>query len=515
MNYQKLLNKLNQNNYPYQIWGNHSLNNDLFHARFLSAHQKQFDPHTLYLSSTSHLPDADIGGTFILFCYGTSADFSIYSGSSFNITYFGDSLNPEDLFNLIIESLTEIQQISTGMHILANALFSDKGLQYLVDTATSLFGNPIYVVDLQHKYLAMSAGIIPKNTLFKEESDRGYIGETGIQFIKASQINKKVRESNNAYYCINTLINQGMLIDAIHIQGIEVGHIMMLESEHPFRDFDPDFFHRFGKLVSVELQKSSLYSHNKGITYSYLLADLIKNPQKASKDMRKRLHAMGYHLKETFYIIAIPPAAHSTSDLRLHVITEQMKGILPESIYVNYEDTLVFLISRKIDQNLSEYEISRLESFLNANHLRAGISNFYQSLEETPRFYQQAVDSVHLGLKLGDPSPIFYYSDYYLYKMLETCEQADSEIRYLIHPGIMKLHLYDQEHDTDFIKTLIEYLRQPGQPGKIAEALHIHKNTLLYRMGKIKEITECTLTKGEDFMNFNLSIRIMYYLHML
>ena len=55
----------------------------------------------------------------------------------------------------------------------------------------------------------------------------------------------------------------------MHIQGVEVGHVMMLESEHPFREYDPDFFHRFCKLVSMELQKNSAYSRNKGVMYSY------------------------------------------------------------------------------------------------------------------------------------------------------------------------------------------------------------------------------------------------------
>lgn len=152
---------------------------------------------------------------------------------------------------------------------------------------------------------------------------------------------------------------------------------------------------------------------------------------------------------------------------------------------------------------------------MQANHLKSGISNFYQHLEDTARFYEQAVDSVRLAFRLKDPAPICYYSDYYLYKMLENYEKEDSEIRFLIHPGLMKLYLYEQAHGTELISTLTAYLKQPGQPTKIADAVHVHKNTLLYRMKKIREITGCSFTQGEDFMNFNLSICIMRYLHML
>ena len=306
-----------------------------------------------------------------------------------------------------------------------------------------------------------------------------------------------------------------MLVDAVRIQGIEVGHLMMLESEHPFREFDSDFFHRFSKLVSMELQKDSAYARNKGVMYSYFLADLLKNPKHNITDMKKRLELLGYHLKDSFYIVAIPPAAHGAPDLQLDVILEHLKHIFPGSIYVIYEETVVFLISKEMYHGFSEYESGQLEDFLTANHLKAGISNFYQQLEDTPRFYQQAVDAVHLGLKLKTDNCICYYSDYYVYKMLETYEKEDTEIRFLIHPGLMRLYYYDREKNTEFMQTLQEYLIHPGQTSVVAANLHIHKNTLLYRLGKIKEITGCELAVGEDYMNMNLSLMIMRYLSML
>ena len=99
---------------------------------------------------------------------------------------------------------------------------------------------------------------------------------------------------------MNELVQKGMLVDAVRIQGIEVGHIMMLESEHPFREFDADFFHRFSNLVSMELQKDSAYTRNKGVMYSYFLSDLLKNPGQDASRIRERLRLLGYNLREAF-----------------------------------------------------------------------------------------------------------------------------------------------------------------------------------------------------------------------
>ena len=54
----------------------------------------------------------------------------------------------------------------------------------------------------------------------------------------------------------------------------------------------------------------------------------------------------------------------------------------------------------------------------------------------------------------------------------------------------------------------------PSSSSEVAKILHINKNTLLYRMGKIKEITNCDFISGDDFMAVNLSFKIMDYLHM-
>jgi len=515
MEYQILLDKLEKKDYCPIIYGSKNNNCDMLNIRILTENQTHFEESVLYLTSTGLMPDAKSNHNFILFCYGMEIDFSLYEESAFTVAYFGPDISQAELFNTTLENLTELQAITAGMHILVNALFSGNGLQYLVDTASHIFGNPIYVVDLRNKYLAISAGIIPDNDLFREESESGYISEKGIHSIRANRLDEKVRRGESAYYFVNDLVHMGMLVDAVYIQDVEVGHVMMMESEHPFREFDSDFFHRFCKLISMELQKNPAYSRNKGVIYSYFLTDLLKNPRQNVSDIKDRLKVLGYNLKETFYILAIPPVSHSFSDLKLEVILEHLKQIFGGSIYVIYEDTIVFLISRAMDQNLSEYEISQLSGYLSANRLKAGISNFFQHLEDTRRFYQQAIDSVHLGLKLKDSAPIYYYSDYYLYQMLEIYEKEDSKIRFLIHPGLMKLYLYDQEKNTDFMITLIEYLKQPGQPAKIAENLHVHKNTLLYRMGKIKEITNCDFIEGEDFMNFNFSVRIMRYLQMI
>ncbi len=515
MEYRQLLTDLAKKGFTPQIYGNPANRPDLLKVRMLKSGLPHYDASTLYLCSCADLPEPACRGEFILFCYGEAEDFSPYADSTFTVCHFAGCQSPAELFNASMDLLMELPDIVTGMHILVNALFSGRGLQYLVDSATQILGNPVYVVDLQNKYLAISAGIIPPNDFLRAENETGYVSEESFLAIRRNRLDEKIRACGSAVYFYSSVAGQGMLVDALTIQDIEVGHIMMMETQQPFREFDADFLHRVGMLISMELQKDSAYTHNRGVIYSYFLSDLIKDSRRNAKDAKKRMKTLGRRLHDTFYVLAIPPCGHSTSELKLELILEQLRDLFVGSIYVIYEDTIVFLISKPLKEGLSDYELSGLENYLSVNRLKAGISNFFLKLEDTSRAWRQAVDSVHLGLKLQDEACIYFYRDYYLYQLLEHYEKEDPQLRFLIHPGLMRLYLYDSRHNTDFIDTLIAYLESPGRPALVAQSLHIHKNTLLYRMGKIREITACEFVRGEDFMNFNLSIRIMKYMRMI
>ena len=168
-----LLDKLRENKCAPQCFGCPDQSRDLLCVRMLEQKQSAFEPSTLYLTDPDSLPDPSMPEDFAVFCCGDAIDFSAYENSAFTIVYFGNDISCERLFNLTMEHLTELQQITVGMHLLVNAVFSGNGLQYLIDTATHIFGNPIYVVDLQNKYLAMPEGLIPDSEFFREESRSG------------------------------------------------------------------------------------------------------------------------------------------------------------------------------------------------------------------------------------------------------------------------------------------------------------------------------------------------------
>ena len=196
--------------------------------------------------------------------------------------------------------------------------------------------------------------------------------------------------------------------------------------------------------------------------YSYFLVDLLDKPNINYASVKERLTVMGYKIKDEHYILTIPSRSYHNSEAKLEVIVNQLHHILEGSIYAIYDNSIVILISRNRETGMNEYEMEKLKDFLSSNKLVAGLSNFFTDLKETKRFYNQALKSIEMGEKLQSSKVIFNYSDFYIYHILEMCNE-DEGLSYFIHPSMMKLLYYDKEHGTDLLNTLHEFLESPGQ----------------------------------------------------
>jgi len=70
------------------------------------------------------------------------------------------------------------------------------------------------------------------------------------------------------------------------------------------------------------------------------------------------------------------------------------------------------------------------------------------------------------------------------------------------------LAAYDQAHDADLVRTLAEFLECGGSWSRCAERLHVHVNTLRYRISRVEALTGRDLGHFEDRVDFFLALRL-------
>ncbi|MFI0373048.1 PucR family transcriptional regulator [Actinomadura sp. 1N219] len=70
------------------------------------------------------------------------------------------------------------------------------------------------------------------------------------------------------------------------------------------------------------------------------------------------------------------------------------------------------------------------------------------------------------------------------------------------------LHAYDEAHGADLVRTLEAFLRYSGSWTRAAEELHLHVNSVRYRIQRVQDLTGRDLTRLEDQVDFFLALRL-------
>ena len=126
-------------------------------------------------------------------------------------------------------------------------------------------------------------------------------------------------------------------------------------------------------------------------------------------------------------------------------------------------------------------------------------------LNHVSESYQEALSI--LSLKKRFPQELdtaHIYQDLGILKYLEQITQSKST-----HPGLVQIRQYDEKQGTELFETFVELLKRDGNANDTAKQLHVHVNTLTYRLKRIESIGGFSLKKPLTRMGLYIDILMM------
>lgn len=407
--------------------------------------------------------------------------------------------------------------------VIVEALLSDRGLQNLANEGARALGNPLVVVDPSYHYLACG-GVVPDAgddsayaRVMREELAFGDILEDGVCYIEQERIDERLSRSREPLVCDNGVIGLKTMTLDVTVHGIVLVRVMLMAHDRPLAEGDAALFSLLCRAIGQELQKGQVFTVGSAQMEAYFLRRLLEDEQPTPAATARRLDLLGMKPLPTLFAVMVRPHAGQLSPRDEESLRGQLQPMLHSCLTTSFEGGLVILVSREAGPSLSALDKRTLVRLAEDNDVLVGVSNAFDDICDVRRHLAQARSAIALGstfTKVLDDTHVYLYCDYAPMELFDIANDRVNLLNY-VHPAIRALMEHDAAHGSELVETLYAYMQNGCSTARTALLLCLHKNTLLYRLGRIREITGNDLSSGEDLFLFHLSIRALLYLGLL
>lgn len=369
--------------------------------------------------------------------------------------------NPDQWRKIEVKLALSMQKLYEGFCL-------NKGLQYLIDQAGELFGRPLILYDTRQKVLAASFETEPVFSVTER--------------------------------------SRGMLRAAVKIDAMEIAELAIFKAGMPFQEFDLLLIEKMGPLLSAQLQRNILLNLDHNQVPDSILVDLVEGKPLKDTVLNNRGRYLKWAKTEPFYIAVLCGSRRELFESIKSPVFQALKRYIPLEQIIIYESGIVAFFDQALYDVLFDKHGGTFLRFLEENDLYAGVSQRYSALTDSKKQYKNAVTALEIGMTRKLCCSFFDDSTLYILRGLVS---GRYDLTDFCHPAVQQLQQYDKEHGTKYLDTLKQYLYYASAPGEAARVLNIHKNTLFYRIGKIKELTGITLDFGDEVCKLFLSMRLL------
>ncbi|MEW5718717.1 MAG: helix-turn-helix domain-containing protein [Chloroflexota bacterium] len=303
--------------------------------------------------------------------------------------------------------------------------------------------------------------------------------------------------------------NRTRLIVPIVAKGMARGYLSLIAGRDALEQFDRSMAEQGAAACALEMAKAKAVSEAekrvRGGFVEGLLAGSLSPDEAVRWAKRDKYNPDGKHA----VVVADWAKKEHPSYRRLETI---IHGLTRADILVHArEDEIVVFVRLDPRQGIESARViaENIRRQASAEYtddpLTIGIGRAVDALIDLRDSYREARQAMSMARRLADPNPL-YFGELNVYRLLFLLEHHP-ELDAFRQETIGTLVEYDRTQGTDLIETLTSYFAHKGNLSQTAEALFVHRNTLLYRMERIREISGLDLDNPETRLSIELALR--------
>lgn len=392
-------------------------------------------------------------------------------------------LDTTDMDKVLNDILDAFDYYSSWSDELTKDIADGCTLQHLVDRSCDIFREPMAVFDAGQMVIAHTTQYGP------DDVDDGWrdmlqtgSGASDLSGKMKGQLyqlryRRGVQELKFPFFSVHTL--QKVLFH----EGNVIGQILLLEFHRWERKGAMQLLDTLGSLV--ELWMNHTREDQLSRTEYDVLADLLDGIQVSEKALNYKLSMMGWEKQQEKRLLKLEiPMTHIG---HAHSLLSELERLFPDC-YILFHQKYIYILV-----NLSRTSWEHLERELNRMleecvfHCAVSYP-FYDMLR-----FPTAAEQCRLTLQVASEKKggIYYCGDHALHYIRNTIHTVIEKS--VVHPALYALKQNDKTNQNDLYTTLRVYLENNCSLAHTAQALKLHRNSLLYRLNKIRRLTDLDL----------------------
>ena len=283
-------------------------------------------------------------------------------------------------------------------------------------------------------------------------------------------------------------------------------------------------------VLALELAKERAAAEVERRLRGDLVEELLSHGLEREESVRLAAQAerLGYRISARTWVVVIEPdddpavrslESRATQD-RLHqLVSDLCSRRFPTSLVVTRPASLVLLLPVSEDEpdaRPGSAELKSLESFgeliLQTLHrtvrpgtFSLGIGNATQEVHELPRAHDEARQSLRLARRGGATRRVASYRNLGAFRLLLEVQNPVALGRF-VDETLGPLLRYQEGRRTPLVETL-EHLSAEHWNRRAARALHLHVNSLSYRVQRIEALLGVSLEDAETRVALSIALR--------
>jgi len=304
-------------------------------------------------------------------------------------------------------------------------------------------------------------------------------------------------------------LGQTRLIAPILVQGSIAGFLSLLGSDGELGEMHRLAVGRAAHACAIELVRVRAARDARDEVEEELLDVLTAGRPGTQQAARERAKRKGFDVDANYLVIAAEPAEAGLAT-GIRAAWERQLGTMRLGALVRERGeatlALVSLAGRRAPDARSVVDqLHRAARAATNTPVALGYGGVRSGASEVAAGAREAEQALSMGRRLFGPDSATAFNDLGLYRLLYALQPLP-EMRAFRDDALARLRAKDRTGV--LLQTLAAYLATNGSPTDAADRLRLHRNTVLYRLGRIEDLLGVDLRNAEVRLSLHLALKI-------